>query len=48
MNTTTKLSRWSINTLFIRYMKKAAAFVKPKGMNVYSYNPYLIMRLWYV
>jgi hypothetical protein len=32
-----------MNTLFIRYIKKAGAFVKPKDITVYSYNPYLVM-----
>jgi hypothetical protein len=34
------LSRYSMNTLFIRYMKYASAFVNPKGMMVNSYKPY--------
>ena len=32
-----------MNTLFIRYIKKAGAFVKPKDITVNSYNPYLVM-----
>jgi hypothetical protein len=43
MNTTTNLSRYSINTLFIRYMKSAGALVNPKDMTVYSYSPYLVV-----
>jgi len=33
-----------MNTLFIRYIKKAGALVNPKDMTVYSYNPYLVMK----
>jgi hypothetical protein len=32
-----------MNTLFIRFMKKAGAFVRPKDITVNSYNPYLVM-----
>jgi hypothetical protein len=32
-----------MNTLFIRYIKKAGALVKPKDITVNSYNPYLVM-----
>jgi predicted metal-dependent hydrolase len=32
-----------MNTLFIRYMKKAKASVRPKEITAYSYNPYLVM-----
>jgi hypothetical protein len=32
-----------MNTLFIRYMKKAGAFVNPNDMTVNSYSPYLVM-----
>jgi hypothetical protein len=35
------LSRYSMNTLFIKYMKYVGAFVNPKGMTVNSYKPYL-------
>jgi hypothetical protein len=41
MKTTTKLSMYSMNTLFIRYMKYPGAFVNPKGMIVNSYKAYL-------
>jgi hypothetical protein len=36
-----KLSRYSMNTLFIKYMKYAGVLVKPKDITVNSYNPYL-------
>jgi hypothetical protein len=32
-----------MNTLFIRYIKKAGAFVKPKDITMNSYNPYLVV-----
>jgi hypothetical protein len=32
-----------MNTLFIRFMKKAGAFVKPKDITVNSNNPYLVI-----
>jgi hypothetical protein len=40
-----------MNTLFIKYKKKAGVFVNPKDMTVYSYNPYLVInhvfgRIW--
>jgi hypothetical protein len=35
----------SINTLFIRFMKKAGAFVTQKYITVYSYNPYLVINV---
>jgi hypothetical protein len=31
-----------MKTAFIRYIKYAGAFVKPKDMTRYSYNPYLV------
>jgi hypothetical protein len=34
-----------MNTLFIKYMKKAGAFVRPKDITVYSYSPYLVMNV---
>ena len=34
-----------MNTLFIRFMKKAGAFVRPKDITVNSYNPYLVMNV---
>jgi hypothetical protein len=34
-----------MNTLFIRFMKKAGAFVRPKNITVNSYNPYLVMNV---
>jgi hypothetical protein len=45
MNTTTNLSRYSINTLFIRYIKYAGALVKPKDITVYSYKPYRVVNI---
>jgi len=42
MNTTTNLSNSGIKTEFIRYIKFAGAFVNPKDMTRYSYNPYLV------
>jgi hypothetical protein len=41
MNTTANLLRYSMNTLFIKYMKYAGALIKPKDITVNSYNPYL-------
>ena len=38
----TNLSSFGIKTEFIRYMKKAGAFVRPKDITRYSYNPYLV------
>ena len=32
-----------MNTLFIKYMKKAGAFVNPNDMTVNSYSPYLVI-----
>jgi hypothetical protein len=32
-----------MNTLFIRFMKKVGAFVRPKDIMVNSYNPYLVI-----
>src|SRR4051812_23702775 len=43
MNTTTNLSKNSINTLFIIFMKYAGALVNPNDITVYSYNPYLVV-----
>jgi hypothetical protein len=42
MNTTTNLSNSGMKTVFIRYIKYAGAFVKPKDITRYSYNPYLM------
>jgi hypothetical protein len=42
MNTTTNLSNSGIKTEFIRYIKYAGAFVRPKDMTRYSYKPYLV------
>jgi hypothetical protein len=42
--TTTNLSRNSMNTLFIIFMKYEGALVKPKGITVYSYEPYLVTK----
>ena len=43
MNTTTNLSKKSMNTLFIMCMKNAGALVSPNDMTVYSYNPYRVV-----
>jgi hypothetical protein len=32
-----------MNTMFIRFVKKAGAFVRPKDITVNSYNPYLVI-----
>jgi hypothetical protein len=32
-----------MNTLFIRYMKKVGALVRPNDITVNSYNPYLVV-----
>jgi hypothetical protein len=32
-----------MNTLFIKYMKKAGAFVNLNDMTVNSYSPYLVI-----
>ena len=32
-----------MNTLFIRFIKKAGAFVRPKDITVNSYGPYLVI-----
>jgi hypothetical protein len=42
MNITTNLSNSGIKIEFIRYIKYAGAFVRPKDMTRYSYNPYLV------
>jgi hypothetical protein len=42
MNTTINLSNSGMKTVFIRYIKYAGAFVKPKDMTRYSYNPHLV------
>jgi len=42
INTTTNLSNSGMKTEFIRYIKYAGAFVNPKDMTRYSYNPYLV------
>jgi hypothetical protein len=42
MKTTTNLSSSSMNTLFMRFMKKAGVFVSPNGIIVNSYYPYLV------
>jgi hypothetical protein len=33
------------NTLFIKGIKKAGAFVNPNDMTVYSYSPYLVINV---
>jgi hypothetical protein len=45
MKTTTNLSNSSINTLFIRFMKKVGALVSPKGITVNSYWPYRVTKV---
>jgi hypothetical protein len=42
INITTNMSSSSMNTEFIKYMKYAGAFVRPKDMIIYSYKPYLV------
>ena len=44
IKTTTNLLRYSMKTLFIRYMKYAGTLVRPKDIIVYSYNPYLVVK----
>src|SRR3954471_19344273 len=44
MNTTTNLSKNSINTLFIIFMNYAGTLVNPNDITVYSYNPYLVVK----
>jgi hypothetical protein len=34
-----------MNTLYIKYIKKAGTFVNPMDMIVYSYSPYLVMNV---
>jgi hypothetical protein len=34
-----------MNTLFIRYMKYAGAFVNPNDITMNSYIPYLVMNV---
>jgi hypothetical protein len=43
--TTTNLSRNSMNTLFIIFMKYDGALVRPNGITVYSYEPYLVTKV---
>jgi hypothetical protein len=45
VNTTTNLSNSSMNTLFMRFMKKAGALVRPKGIIVNSYWSYQVMKV---
>jgi hypothetical protein len=40
--TMTNLCSSSINTLFMRFMKKAGAFVSPKGITMNSYCSYQV------
>jgi len=42
MKTTTNLSNSGMKTELMRYMKWVNAFVRPKDMTRYSYNPYLV------
>jgi hypothetical protein len=44
MNTTTNWSRYSMNTLFIKFIKYAGALVSPKDMIKNSYSPYLVVK----
>lgn len=39
MKTITNLSRYSMNTLFIKFMKNVGALVSPKDITVHSNNP---------
>ena len=34
-----------MNTMFIIFMKKAGAFVRPKDITGNSYNPYLVVNV---
>jgi hypothetical protein len=34
-----------MNMLFIRYMKKASAFVRPKDITMNSYSPYFVVNV---
>jgi negative regulator of sigma E activity len=45
INTTMNLSSSGMNTDFIKYMKYAGAFVRPKDMTRYSYRPYLVEKV---
>jgi hypothetical protein len=45
MKTTTNLSNSGMKTVFIRYIKYAGAFVKPKDITRYSFNPYLVEKV---
>jgi hypothetical protein len=44
INTTTNSSNSSMNTLFMRFMKKAGALVRPKSITVNSYWPYRVTK----
>jgi hypothetical protein len=46
MKTTTNLSNSDMNTEFIRYMKCAGALVSPNDITKYSYNPYLVEKVF--
>jgi hypothetical protein len=45
---TTNLSNSGIKIEFMRYIKNAGAFVRPKDMTRYSYNPYLVEKVVFV
>jgi hypothetical protein len=45
MKTTTNLSSFGIKIEFMRYIKNVGAFVRPKDMTRYSYNPYLVEKV---
>jgi hypothetical protein len=44
MKTMTNLSSSSINTLFMRFMKKVGAFVSSKGITMNSYCSYWVTK----
>ncbi|KAK9128760.1 hypothetical protein Syun_017557 [Stephania yunnanensis] len=43
MKTMTNLSKYGFNTLCIKSMNMAGAFVSPNGIIVNSNNPYLVL-----
>jgi hypothetical protein len=45
INITMNFSSSGMNTEFIKYMKYAGAFVRPKDMTRYSYKPYLVEKV---
>jgi hypothetical protein len=44
MNTTINWSRYSMNTLFIRFIKYAGALVNPNDITKNSHSPYLVVK----